>query len=96
MTIKGPAEPDAGVAQWQMDIQEQNEPTSPQPAIGCGGQATLSETIDGVPGGGPNFEKGLDWRPSIHQSQHDRRGLDHARDVRLGHDWHPPAIRGSP
>jgi hypothetical protein len=53
-----------GQTSWRLDIQQHANPTSPQPAIKCGGQLSLIGKIDGVPGyqqnASINWTSGLD------------------------------------
>jgi hypothetical protein len=53
-----------GQTSWRLDIQQHAQPTSPQPAIKCGGQVSLAGKIDGVPGdqlnASINWTSGLD------------------------------------
>jgi hypothetical protein len=72
LTINAADDADSGVASWRMDIQEQNEPTVPQPGILCGGQATLSSMIEGVPGGDANGS--FDWTADMMSIDHSTTG----------------------
>lgn len=63
MEIGGIGSATEGQADWRMDIQERNEPTSPQPEIRCGGQTTLAGMIEGVPGGDRNAE--INWTADL-------------------------------
>lgn len=61
-----------GQAAWRMDIQESGEPTTPQPGIRCGGQATLSAMIEGIPGGDKNGS--IDWTADLRSIGHSSTG----------------------
>jgi hypothetical protein len=63
---------DRAQADWQMDIQQVNRPTTPQPSIFCGGQVTLSGKIEGVPGGTRNGAKG--WTTDLSSIDHATTG----------------------
>jgi hypothetical protein len=74
MTITGPGGAEAGTASWRMDIQESGEPTTPQPAILCGGQTSISGMIEGVPGGGTNAE--INWTGDLQSINRSTTGED--------------------
>lgn len=82
MTINGPGDPESGQADWRVDIQSRGQPTTPQPAIRCGGQTTLSGMIEGVPGGGRNEE--IFWTADL-------RSIDHGT---TGENWITRALCG--
>jgi hypothetical protein len=72
MTINPADQPDPGVASWRMDIQERAEPTTPQPAILCGGTTTLGGMIEGVPGGDRNGS--FNWTADLQSIDHSTTG----------------------
>lgn len=65
---------DDGQADWRMDLDERGEDNVPQPAIKCGGQATIAGMIEGVPGAGRNKE--IDWTSDLHSANHSSTGED--------------------
>ena len=64
----------AGQVDWQLDIDERGEQHRPQPAIHCGGQATLAGQVEGMPGSVRNSE--VDWTSDLTSTNHSSTGED--------------------
>lgn len=64
-----------GHTTWRVDIQPVNQPSTPQPAIKCGGRTTLDGHIEGIPGGKDNEQ--IDWTSTLNSINRSSTGDDY-------------------